>query len=71
MDGILRREEARRAEEREVIQRRFSRQFRMLKAGVPEGAVLNALTDEGIEEGEAKEILTELLVASSPEQVSG
>ena len=71
VDGILWREEARQAEEREVIQRHFSRQFCMLKAGVPEGVVLNALTDEGIEEGEAKKILTELVAASSPEQVSG
>jgi hypothetical protein len=38
----------------------YSRQFGMLKAGVPEGAILNTFLPEGIEEEEGKEILEKL-----------
>lgn len=37
-----------------------SRQFMMLKAGVPDGAILNSFLPEGIEEEEGKEILEKL-----------
>ena len=38
----------------------YSRQFMMLKAGVPEGAILNTFLAEGIEDEEGKEILEKL-----------
>lgn len=38
----------------------YSRQFMMLKAGVPEGAILNSFLAEGIEDEEGKEIIEKL-----------
>jgi hypothetical protein len=38
----------------------YSRQFMMLKAGVPDGAILNTFLAEGIEDEEGKEILEKL-----------
>jgi len=48
------------AEEQEEIVKLHSRQFMMMKAGVPEGAILNSFSAEGIEEDEAKEIFEKL-----------
>ena len=38
----------------------YSRQFMMIKAGVPDGAILNTFLAEGIEDEEAKEIIEKL-----------
>ena len=38
----------------------YSRQFMMIKAGVPDGAILNTFLAEGIEDDEAKEIIEKL-----------
>jgi len=48
------------AEEQEEIVKLHSRQFNMMKVGVPEGAILNSFSAEGIEEEEAKEIFEKL-----------
>ncbi|KAL9178838.1 hypothetical protein ACHAXT_003969 [Thalassiosira profunda] len=51
------------AEEQEEIATCHSRQFMMLKAGVPDGAIVNSLLAEGLEEGEAREIVAQLKAA--------
>ncbi|KAL7551323.1 hypothetical protein ACHAWF_014507 [Thalassiosira exigua] len=53
-------EEKKVVEEQEEIVKCHSRQFGMLKAGVPEGAVLNSLAAEGLEDEEAKEVVERL-----------
>ena len=52
--------EKKQAEEQEEIVKLHSRQFNMMKVGVPEGAILNSFSAEGIEEEEAKEIFEKL-----------
>eukprot|EP00804_Cyclotella_cryptica_P010518 CCRYP_016327-RB/>CCRYP_016327-RB protein AED:0.01 eAED:0.01 QI:911/1/1/1/1/1/5/2736/1140 len=52
--------EAKQKEEMDETVKMHSRQFMMLKAGVPEGAILNSFLAEGIEEEEGKEILEKL-----------
>mmetsp|Transcript_1438 Transcript_1438/g.2910 ORF Transcript_1438/g.2910 Transcript_1438/m.2910 type:complete len:1474 (-) Transcript_1438:210-4631(-) len=47
-------------EEQDETVKMYGRQFMMIKAGVPEGAILNSLLPMGIEGEEAKEILTKL-----------
>eukprot|EP00984_Skeletonema_dohrnii_P038099 scaffold40945_cov189-Skeletonema_dohrnii-CCMP3373.AAC.1 len=47
-------------EEQDETVKMYGRQFMMIKAGVPEGAILNSLIPMGIEGEEAKEILTKL-----------
>ncbi|KAL9190063.1 hypothetical protein ACHAXT_007274 [Thalassiosira profunda] len=48
------------AEEQEEIATCHSRQFGMVKAGVPDGAIVNSLLAEGIDEDEAREIVAQL-----------
>ncbi|KAL7493336.1 hypothetical protein ACHAWT_002801 [Skeletonema menzelii] len=47
-------------EEQDETVKLYGRQFMMIKAGVPDGAILNSFVPMGIEGEEAKEILTQL-----------
>ena len=61
---------ARRAEAVNELTQRHARQFQMLKVGVPEGAVVATLVDEGLGEKEAREVVAGLVAAMSAEEVS-
>jgi len=68
-EGKDREEEERKrreAKEGEELMRAHSRQFMMIKAGVPEGAIMNSLIAEGFdEEEERREILVKLMAVKA------